>query len=72
MPLVKAIESGSRANRIPYGNIGEMWSFGLVYFWSGKIRSGLERPAIEGDSPVGELPYGDFRVSGVVCVGYHA
>ena len=60
MPLVKAIESGSRANRIPYGNIGEMWSFGLVYAWSGDIRSDLERSATEGDSPVEEDPYGDF------------
>ena len=36
------------------------------------IRSDLERSATEGDSPVEEDPYGDFRVSGVVCVGYHA
>ena len=48
-----------------------------VVFWtrlflSKTIRSVLESAAIEGDSPLGEVLYGNFRVSRVACVGYHA
>ena len=48
-----------------------------MVFWtllhlSSTIRSVLESTAIEGDSPLEESEYGDFRMSGVVCVGYHA
>ena len=50
---------------------------GDVVFWtflllSNNIQSVLESTAIEGDSPLEESEYGDFRMSGVVCVGYHA
>lgn len=37
-----------------------MWCFGLFYSFNKNIRNVLESTAVEGDSPLEEILYGDF------------
>jgi hypothetical protein len=63
MPGVAASETGRGQTEPPSEELGGMWSCRTRALPSPSSRSGLECPAVEGESPVGERGEGRFRVS---------
>ena len=47
--------NGNSPNWIYYGNIIEMWGFGVIIIILKHSRSILESDSVEGDTPVGEM-----------------